>query len=96
MTYRFPKVNKDYMEKASRKAGLLPVARGEAKDYDIYVADGYCQDPKVKLQKFHPEEKYHDGAYATLWFIADHNDVVMFGACLFGFRRHRFPPKNHA
>lgn len=77
------KVGKRYMELASRKAGLEPAMRGKYGDYQIFIADGYCDNPKIKLQKFGPDEKYYDGAFCTLWFIANEDDVVMFGAAMF-------------
>lgn len=91
--YKNPVTTKKTMETACRKAGLKPIMRGNYRNEEIFIADGFASKPGITFQKFGgggekepykvDEKEYLMGTYCTFWFLADENDVVTMGHPVF-------------
>lgn len=82
-------LTRDDMARMCANAHMSQEARINYRGYEIFVADGFSQNPEITFQKFGVEkDKYPDGAYGTLWGVAYSEDHFKTGGLLVAERNH--------
>lgn len=62
--------NRVQIEEMCAKAGMQPIARSKAGDYDIYVSDGFSLPPHRAFNKFGVDpDEFKNGCYVTFWWL---------------------------
>lgn len=83
-------MNKERIERAFRKAGVVPVDRCIIRGREVFIADGLSEPPHeiwVRRHALEPQE-FPYGCYVTLWCIARGEDALDTGGLLFCDRNH--------